>query len=321
MKKGILVFNPNSGKGKARERAADFSARWKQEFGTDLTLRPTTSLADIRVAARETTTDPDAVPIFMGGDGTLSESVQALAEESGFKSITRPVGLLPGGTGNSFLRDFGIITYEEARENLIKALQSDSVQNADLAIISYQAMKPDRPDQPGSTVRRITFNIFGVGIIGDITEMAVKMRWMGALNYTVASLWKILSHKLYRLELTIDGKREDVECNMITVHNSQYTGGAMHIAPSVRVNDGQLFYLVPAYRGRLNLLKKFPALFKGAHVESEEMRTGFVEKIGIRHPKPVVMNVDGELEKGWNPDLAIQPSFWKIYMAQERMIG
>ncbi|HQI21022.1 MAG TPA: diacylglycerol kinase family protein, partial [Leptospiraceae bacterium] len=292
MKKGTLVFNPNSGKGKAKERATNFASVWKNEFGNDLILRPTRSLADIRVAALETIQDPEMVPIFMGGDGTLSESVQGIAEHQNFQPIDRPVGLLPGGTGNSFLRDFGVTNYEEARDNLIGALRSKSVQNADLAIIKYQAYKPERPDQPGSSVRRITFNIFGVGIIADITEMAVKMRWMGAANYTVASLWKIFSHNLYNFEITIDGKREDMACNMISVHNSQYTGGAMHIAPSVRVNDGQLFYLVPRYVGKLTLLKKFPELFKGTHVNSDQMRTGFVKNIGIRHAHPMWMNVD-----------------------------
>ncbi len=299
----------------------DFASAWKSEFGGDLILRPTKSLADIRVAAVESIQDPEMIPIFMGGDGTLSESVQGISEHQNFKPIDRPVGLLPGGTGNSFLRDFGVTNYEEARDNLIGALRSGSAQKADLAVIKYQAYKPDRPDQPGASVRRITFNIFGVGIIADITEMAVKMRWMGAANYTVASLWKLLFHKPYHFELTIDGKREDLACNMISVHNSQYTGGAMHIAPAVRVNDGQLFYLVPRYKSRLTLFKKFPELFKGTHVDSDEMRTGFVKNIGIRHPAAVWMNVDGELERGWNPDLSIQPDYWKIYMMPERMLS
>lgn len=321
MKKGTLVFNPNSGKGKAKERAQDFAGAWKREFGNDLTLRPTKSLADIRVAAVETVQDPENVPIFMGGDGTLSESVQGLAEHFDFKPLDRPVGLLPGGTGNSFLRDFLITDYETARDSLISALRSDSVQNSDLAVIKYQGLKMDREEQPGASVRRITFNIFGVGLIADITELAVQMRWMGAANYTVASLWKLLFHKPYSFEITIDGKRTDVSCNMITIHNSQFTGGSMHIAPAVRVNDGQLFYLVPMFKSRPTLFKKFPTIFKGSHLDSEEILTGFVKNIGIRHASPVWMNVDGELERGWNPDLSIQPNFWRIYLSKERLLA
>lgn len=45
----VLIFNPKSGKGKARERAIDFSQKWKDIVGTEIRLRPTSSLADIQL--------------------------------------------------------------------------------------------------------------------------------------------------------------------------------------------------------------------------------------------------------------------------------
>lgn len=311
-----LIYNPNSGKGQAKIRAADFAEHWRKEFGTELNMRPTKSLEDIRVAARETINS--GLQIFMGGDGTLSESVQGLCEHNDFKGLARPVGLLPGGTGNSFLRDFGIEDYEQARDALLSAVKSDTALNIDLAIIKYLECTPEKPER-GPEKRRITFNFWGIGLISDITALAIKMRAIGSLNYSLATIVKLLRHRPMVIDAEIDGKRENLECNFITVSNSRYTGGAMEIAPEVRVNDGKLYLVCPQLKSKGQLFGLFPSIFKGTHVNHPMIRTQFLQKIKLRSEDPILMNVDGELEIGYDPEMQIQPSFWKIYMPAERL--
>ena len=165
----------------------------------------------------------------------------------------------------------------------------------------------------GHESKRIMFNIWGVGLISDITKLAIKMRKIGSANYTIASLIKLLSHKPYELKTIIDGVEELLKCNMVTVSNSRYTGGKMQIAPHVRVNDGKLFLISPMLHSRLNLFANFPKIFKGDHVNHPQIKTGFIKKIEIHHENPLVMNVDGELEEGFNPRMQIHPSYFKIY--------
>lgn len=307
----VLIYNPNSGKGKARERAIDFAENWKRQVGTELRLRPTKSLADIRVAANETYNEKET-QIFMGGDGTLSESIQGISEKLNFKGLTKPVAFLPGGTGNSFLRDFEIKDYKTAREKFFAAFEKDLAVNIDSAIITYNKVNDDLSS--GNESRRIMFNIWGVGLISDITKLAIRMRKIGSANYTIASLIKLLSHKPYELKTVIDGVEELLKCNMVTVSNSQFTGGKMQIAPHVRVNDGKLFLISPMLHSRLGLFANFPKIFKGDHVNHPQIKTGFIKKIEISHNKPLIMNVDGELEEGYNPRMQIHPSYFKIYM-------
>ncbi|HMV43602.1 MAG TPA: diacylglycerol kinase family protein [Leptospiraceae bacterium] len=309
----VLVFNPKSGKGKARERAIDFSEKWKEFTGTDLKLRPTASLADIRVAANETYSD-GTIQIFMGGDGTLSESIQGISEKLNFKGLVQPVGFLPGGTGNSFLRDFDIKDYKTARDRLLQSIDKNSTHSIDSAIITYKRVKSDL--SVGEETKRIMFNIWGVGLISDITKLAIRMRKIGSLNYTLASLIKLLSHRPYELKTIIDGIEEKLHCNMITVSNSQYTGGKMQIAPHVRVNDGQLFLISPMLKSRIKLFQNFPKIFKGEHVNHPEIKTEFIKNLEIHHDMPLIMNVDGELEEGYNPKMQIHPSYFKIYMIE-----
>lgn len=307
----VLIFNPKSGKGKAREKAIDFSQKWKDIVGTEIRLRPTSSLADIRIAANETYNEKE-LQIFMGGDGTLSESIQGISEKLNFTNLTKPVAFLPGGTGNSFLRDFDIKDYQTARDMFFLAFEKESTINIDSAIITYNKVKSDL--SAGDVSKRIMFNIWGVGLISDITKLAIRMRKIGSMNYTVASLIKLFSHKPYELKTIIDGVEELLNCNMVTVSNSRFTGGKMQIAPHIRVNDGKLFLISPMLKSRLALFSNFPKIFKGDHVNHPHIKTGFIKKIEIHHDNPLIMNVDGELEEGFNPRMQIHPSYFKIYM-------
>ncbi|MCR9142751.1 MAG: hypothetical protein NXI24_10905 [bacterium] len=326
-KRAVLIYNPNSGRGKAAMRATDFFQHWEDRTGTELRLRPTRSLPDIRVAAKEI--QPDELPIFMGGDGTLSESLQGLAEAAEFRQLKQPIGFLPGGTGNSFLRDFGITDYDAARDALLSAIAADQSLAVDAGIVEYTPVPgpAEKSAQSGATpgavsgerARRITMNIWAVGLIPDITELAIRMRAIGSLNYTLASLIKLLGHKPERLKVIVDGQEREVECNFICISNSRFTGGAMEIAPAVRVNDGRLFYLCPEVKGRLKSFGLFPSIFKGKHIEHPNITTDFVQSIALNRPEPFLMNVDGELERGLNPGVTIQPGYFRLYMDPERV--
>ena len=135
-KQAVLVFNPKSGKGRAARLARKFADRWDKRLGGELVLRPTKSRDDVREAAKETRSG-DALPIFMGGDGTLSEAVQGLAEQSDFQPIESPIAFLPGGTGNSFLRDFGINNFETGQDALFRAIEGGDVLSVDVGILKY----------------------------------------------------------------------------------------------------------------------------------------------------------------------------------------
>ena len=316
----VLIFNPKSGRGKATLRAKDFADNWKAKTGNELRLRATRSLEDIRVASRETySNDDNELQIFMGGDGTLSESLQGVAERNRFRPDRKPVGFLPGGTGNSFLRDFGITTYERARDCLLTAIELDSILNIDVNQITYNRVNPENPGIPGEETNRISFNIWGIGLISDITELAIRMRSIGALNYSVASIAKLLSHTPWEAKVKIDGEEQTLMCNMITVSNSRYTGGAMEIAPQVRVNDGKLFLIVTQFQSRLKLLTTFPVIFKGKHVDNPHILTRFIREFSVERKPPFIMNIDGELETGFNPRLAVRPGFFRLFMPLDRL--
>ncbi|MEM7183178.1 MAG: diacylglycerol kinase family protein [Spirochaetota bacterium] len=308
MQKTVLVYNPNSGRGKASERAIDFQEHWERKFGSGMVLRETLSKADIRTAMQETYEDFE-FQVVMGGDGTLSEALQGLSELHKFQPLGKPIGVLPAGSGNSFLRDFGIKDYATGRDRLISAVLSEKVRNIDMGMISY--LHPESKER----TRRVFCNIFGIGVIPYIAELAMKMRFMGSLNYTVAALVKLFKHKYYTMDVVIDGVRETLDFDFLSVCNSKYTGGAMLMATDVEVDDGKMYLVAPHMKSKMQILKLFPKIFKGTHLQNKNVRHHFINNLEVKVDDPLLLLIDGELEKGIKPILTIEPAFWKLYVS------
>jgi diacylglycerol kinase family enzyme len=305
-----LVYNPNSGKRRASDLAKRFQELWQERTGTTAKLRPTRSLQDIRIAAKETAHQSDVV-VFLGGDGTFSEALQGLFEFTDFHSPAKPIGLLPAGTGNSFLRDFGITGFDSAFASLCQSLEKKQPFTADIGLLSYRLNDKIH--------RRIVMNIWGIGFIPAVTKLAIKLRNIGSLNYTAATLIRLLSHKPYHYEAKIDGKAEKMCCDFVTLSNSQYTGGSMHMAPPVRVNDSHMFMVCPELKKRRRVLALFPKIFAGRHLESAAVRSQFVKEFSLTTQNPISMNVDGELEIGCNPNIKILPAAWKLWVSHPEL--
>ncbi|MCK5201406.1 MAG: hypothetical protein KAR21_23795 [Spirochaetales bacterium] len=317
MKNGTLIFNPGSGRGKGSYRAEIFKTQWESQLKSSLLLRPTKSYEDIRVAAKEVYTT-DTIPVFLGGDGTLSECIQGIAELENFKKIEKSVGFLSGGSGDSYMRDFGITSFEEAAAALLDAVETESIIEADTGLINYRTFNPENPDKPGTKDKRIFINIWGLGLLPEIAEQAMKMRYLGSNNYTAATLIKLTKHKPSRLLVEIDGKEKDYMCNFLSLSNNRFTGGKMDIAPFTRINDGKLFMVITEIKNRLGLFALFPSIFKGEHIKSPEVNSGFVQKLTFKDERHYFWNIDGDLGYGFNPEITVQPGYFKLYMPEER---
>lgn len=306
MKQAILVYNPKSGRGKAIERAIDFKEHWERKFGAGLILRETSSKSDIKSAIQQTYTEFHQ-QIIMGGDGTISEALQGLAELQQFKPLEKPVGILPAGSGNSFLRDFGIKNYPSGRDNLITAVENNKIRNLDMGMIRYQKVQTEE------RVRRIFCNIFGMGVVAIIAELAMKMRFIGSLNYTVATLVKIIQHKKQNMDVVIDGVSENLTFDFISICNSKYTGGAMMMAPGIEVDDGKLYLIAPSMKNKIQILKLFPKIFKGAHILHPDVRNHPIKNLETNCDRSHLLLIDGELERGIRPIITVAPAYWQLY--------
>ncbi|MCB1160436.1 MAG: hypothetical protein KDK45_23240, partial [Leptospiraceae bacterium] len=156
-----------------------------------------------------------------------------------------------------------------------------------------------------------------VGVIPHIADLAMKMRFLGSFNYTFATLLKLIRHRPMEFRAIIDGIEERLRSDFISICNSKYTGGAMIMAKDVEVDDGKLYMVSPLMESKLRILKLFPSIFSGKHLEHPRVRHHFIQKMKIQYREPLLLLVDGELEKGENPEISISPGHWNLFMTKK----
>ena len=145
------------------------------------------------------------------------------------------------------------------------------------------------------------------------------MRYLGELNYTVASIIKMITHRPLKVTMEVDGEKRDCHCNLICISNSRFTGGAMEMAPRVRINDGRLFFTSSHITSKLELFGLFPSIFKGTHTTAPHIVTHFTDEIRFFGDGPFFWNVDGELDYGFNPHVRATRGFFRLLMPPDRL--
>lgn len=218
--------------------------------------------------------------VSVGGDGTAFEVINGLFPEAEGEQVE--LGLLPLGTGNSFLRDFAILDPEAA----LSALRSWDPQPVDLV---------------KATHREGTFhymNLIGLGFTaraGDLTNRRFKA--LGPAGYVAAVLVSVagLEKPIDPIKID-DGDYGDARpAVFLTFSNSKYTGGAMMMAPDADPTDGYLDVIRAGDIGRASLVKTFPKIYAGRHLEHPRVEQQRAKKVEFLEPREQPVMVDGEI--------------------------
>lgn len=153
--------------------------------------------------------------VALGGDGTFSEVLNGL-------DTSKPLGLIPCGTGNDFAEG------AEISHDIKKGVEA--VFGGKTAPIDYIKVGDKR-----------CLNITGTGFDVDILAREAKYRkkWKSKLTYYAALFVSILSIKFRKVHLVIDDKiKIDTDMLIMVAANGKFFGGGMPMVPSAITNDG-----------------------------------------------------------------------------------
>ena len=186
----------------------------------------------------------------IGGDGTMYELINGMLKRDDNHKI--PIGLITGGTGNSFMYDVDCLDPLDAAKRIVQ----HKLRPLDIAKVNAN----------GELF--YSFNIIGWGLATDAGKLAEKLRWLGGVRYDVASIIEVLKGKDRIATLTLE--KEVIKENFIFIIgcNTIHTGKAMKMAPLAQLNDGKIDLIIVRKTSRINLLKLFPKLFSGDHIKS-----------------------------------------------------
>jgi diacylglycerol kinase (ATP) len=226
-------------------------------------------LAQAAVAARAT------LVCAWGGDGTVNEVARVLA------GTGTALGIVPSGSGNGLARELG--------------LPWDPV-----AALGVALGRRERVIDVGDVEGHLFVNVAGIG--ADAQVAARFNARPGARRGLWPYVW-MGAHELFRyraVEYTIRVGAESWREEAIVVlcaNGRQYGGGAV-VAPTARLDDGQLDLVVVSPRPPFETLRDSLHLFRGTLDRAPGVRTARVPMVEIAASEPILFHVDGEAVTG-----------------------
>ncbi|NOY91647.1 MAG: diacylglycerol kinase family lipid kinase [Deltaproteobacteria bacterium] len=275
----VAIVNGAAGGGRCRSRA-DVALDRLRDHGLELEVHFTHAAGHATELAAEAWERGARHFLAFGGDGTSYEVVNGLFPRA--SADDKPVlGILPLGTGNSFLRDFGITSEEAAFDALSsrrrRAVDVIEVRHKD-GVLHY-------------------INILGLGFTAAAGGlMNRRFKALGSAGYVAAVCIEVIRLKHPVDAIRLDGGDVDERpAVFLSFSNSRYTGGTMMMAPDADPTDGEVDVIRAGGLSRRGLLGTFPRIFTGTHVDHPDVEQCRSKRVEFVDPREQDVMVDGEV--------------------------
>jgi diacylglycerol kinase (ATP) len=262
--------------------------------------------------------DADVILLF-GGDGTVHRHLGQLVK------LGLPMLVVPVGSGNDFARSLGLRRMRDSLAAWRKFcggaghIPAENVRAIDLGFIAplrsaVGAAAPNAPVRNLSSGAVYFACVAGVGLDGEVAARANRLpRWLrghGGYALSVApSIFTFapVSIKIQAFdEIPAESPVEDhIESGHWTMRSDRSTmlaafantpvyGGGMKIAPRAKMDDGLLDVCVVGAVGRFRLLRLFPTVYGGNHLNIPEVEYFQSSRVRVESECPLDIYADGE---------------------------
>lgn len=272
----VLISNPNAGRGgegRARE-VARFCELLKAR-GIHVEVLNTSGPGDAARLAERAAERGVGDIIVSGGDGTINEALQGLAERD------VRLGIWPRGTANVLARELSLSPrVEEAAEVIV---QGES-RRVYIGVATVEA----------TGERRYFFLMAGIGLDASIVEGVrprLKRR-VGKAAFWYSGIGHLLSWKPKPFKVDVDG--ETFAATFAAVGKAPRYGGDLSITPRARLDEPEFEICLINSDSRLHYLRLLSRVMRGG-VEDDAEAVRFIRATRARATGDVLVQVDGEL--------------------------
>ncbi len=274
----FIIYNPQAGSGRASKLLPQIRT-YTNEIGLSAEFIETEYPGHaVELVSRTNLSGYDAV-VASGGDGTLYEVLNGYyLNKTQYKP---PIGLIPNGTGNAFMKEMNL-----AGNDWRKAI--DIIARNRVKMVDVCRYFSDNQ-------QRYFINAMGTGLITDIAKLAIPFKWFGNAAYTIATVLKLFVLKSQDIEIIIDNERMERDSIFVELANSRFTGTKFLIAPKARIDDGKLDVVILTKISRLRLIRLFRSIYDGSHINHPQIEYLQAQKVALKESNPGVLVPDGEL--------------------------
>ncbi|MGN7297303.1 diacylglycerol kinase [Fredinandcohnia aciditolerans] len=272
MKRARIIYNPTSGRELFKRHLPEVLEKL-EKAGYETSCHATTGAGDATNAARIAVERKYDLVIAAGGDGTINEVVNGLAEQE-----YRPtLGIIPVGTTNDFARAIGVPRNIDGACDVI--VEGNSV-----------------PIDIGRINDKYFVNIAGGGRLTELTyEVPSKLKTMlGQLAYYLKGMEMLPSIRPTEVSIEYDGKLFEGEIMLFLVSLTNSVGGFEKLAPDSSLNDGLFDLLILKKANLADFIKVATLAIRGEHINDPHVLYTKANRVKVNPTEKMQINLDGE---------------------------
>ena len=290
----FLVVNPNSGTDnfqKSWRRIQECLREQEVDYSFSFTQYPKHEILLVEEAIQQGFRNI----ISVGGDGTLHHVLNGMMRQRYTKSSEIKLGVIPLGTGNDWIKTYGIPKDISQAIQIIKIGQTDF---QDVGCIQLE-----------NSTKEYFINMAGIGYDGYVVNKLNKLKRFGSIGYLLSGLQGLLFYKKSNYTIEINNQRVEEKCLMILFGICQYSGGGMQMTKDSNPKDGLLDITIAKNFSLFDLVLNLPKLYNGKIVDHKKVENFKATSIKIteRPDQKSHVEADGELIGKGSLEVSILP--------------
>lgn len=288
----MVIVNPKAGSGKGLSDWPVISNQMNRN-GIDFSCVFTEHKYHAVELAVKAINDGYRKLVAIGGDGTINEIVNGLFIQQKVQPAEVSLAVIPTGTGNDWLRMFGIPdTYSKAVQSIVNhhtILQ-------DVGLITYYETRIKH--------QRYMANVAGLGFDAVVNRLFNHLKDEGRYSknlYMWGTFRTLLSYHSKHFTVTVDGQplfRGNVFSAAVGI--GKYNGGGMNQMPNAVVDDGLFDITIIKPISPLKVLYHFRKLYNGRIYRVPKVLTQQGKRIVVDTLPESPIEIDGEA-MGYSP--------------------
>jgi diacylglycerol kinase (ATP) len=270
-----IILNAHGGRLTGKKKVA-LIKQGMRATGLNYSLEQTEHPDHAIELAQHAALDGVSIVVAAGGDGTINEVVNGLLQASN-ENQPSTLGIIPFGSANDLADTL------ELPQNVTAACQRLAEKNTRLLDV-------------GIVNGHYFVNNSAIGLESAVTMEQDQMRRVqGTLRYVLAAIKTIAKAQAWQARITWDNGIFEGPIVLISVGNSNRTGGAFYMTPYAKPDDGLLDFIYAMDMSRRQMFKLLPQTFSGKHVQHPMIGYLKTKTLSIKIDPATAIQADGEI--------------------------
>lgn len=269
--KKLFIISSKSGRSYDEALARELLKYFKEDE-----IKITEKAGDTVKFARDFRDRGGEILYIKGGDGALSEVASVLCGSQ------TSLGLIPGGTGNDFSKNFSYHNFK--LEN----------------IFDYEIAPIDLIEVNGKICINVTSLGFDTNVLKYAYDIMKRKKLGGRLGYFYGVVKSVMNLENVDLKIScLDEKNEEVNLSgsflISALCNGSYYGNGFNPAPRAKIDDGLLNLILAEKMSTLRIASLFTSYRRGDHLGKSSVREILTRSGKISSEREFLYNIDGEI--------------------------